>query len=67
MCGIAGIISDRVAESHLIGLIKDLAHRGPDDSGVWMSVNRKVGLAHARLSIRDLTTAGHQPMVSTSG
>lgn len=44
-----------------------LAHRGPDDSGVWWEERRRVGFAHRRLSIIDLSSAGHQPMLSASG
>ena len=42
-----------------------MIHRGPDDAGVYISLDKKVGLAHRRLSIIDLSEAGHQPM-STS-
>lgn len=41
-----------------------LNHRGPDDSGVWISADEQVGLAHCRLSINDLSSAGHQPLHS---
>ncbi|KAI1261174.1 asparagine synthase-domain-containing protein [Xylariaceae sp. FL1019] len=41
-----------------------LNHRGPDDSGVWISDDGHVGLAHCRLSINDLSTAGRQPLHS---
>ncbi|MHA6298275.1 asparagine synthase (glutamine-hydrolyzing) [Devosia sp. CAU 1758] len=46
-----------------------LAHRGPDQNGVWRHIHpaHKIGLAHRRLSIRDLSTAGRQPMVSQWG
>lgn len=44
-----------------------LAHRGPDDSGIWWDQSRRVGLSHRRLSIVDLTAAGRQPMASGSG
>ncbi len=43
-----------------------LRHRGPDDSGIWISADARVGLAHTRLSIIDLTHAGHQPMTNES-
>ena len=39
-----------------------IAHRGPDDSGIWISANEQVGLAHCRLSINDLSSAGRQPL-----
>jgi len=44
-----------------------VAHRGPDDAGEWHSPDGKVGLAHRRLSIIDLSPLGHQPMVDASG
>ena len=43
-----------------------LVHRGPDDSGVWVECRYGVVLAHRRLSIVDLSSAGHQPMFSPS-
>ena len=69
MCGIAGIFEfDRTAriDQMLLQQMADLiAHRGPDDCGYWISGN--VGLAHRRLSIIDLSPAGHQPMGSADG
>jgi asparagine synthase (glutamine-hydrolysing) len=44
-----------------------MAHRGPDDSGLFEDRKSSVGLAHARLSILDLSLAGHQPMISDDG
>ena len=44
-----------------------LAHRGPDDSGVWVDGSAGLALAHRRLSIVDLSAEGHQPMRSASG
>ena len=47
-------------------MITSLNHRGPDDNGIWLDNNKVIGLAHARLSILDLSSAGHQPMHSIS-
>ncbi|KAF3387265.1 Asparagine synthetase [glutamine-hydrolyzing] 1 [Penicillium rolfsii] len=47
--------------------IDTIAHRGPDDSDVWISDNEQVGLAHCRLSINDLSSAGRQPLHSRDG
>ena len=44
-----------------------IAHRGPDDCGVWADAGRGLALAHQRLSIIDLSPQGHQPMTSPSG
>lgn len=67
MCGIAGVIhSDpRVAASAIAAADREMAHRGPDDSGeIILPFNGRVlGLGHRRLSIIDLSPLGHQPMV----
>ncbi len=71
MCGISGFllpgpnIPRGAAESRLWSMIATLRHRGPDDEGVW--TDGRAGLAHARLSIIDLSPAGHQPMASADG
>jgi len=52
-------------ERQLKAMIATLHHRGPDDEGVW--TDGICGLAHARLSIIDLSPAGHQPMASSDG
>ncbi len=44
-----------------------MTHRGPDDAGLWESPERRVVLAHRRLSIVDLSPAGHQPMSNEDG
>lgn len=73
MCGFAGLVAsqrDRDGAS-LSGLVADmagtLAHRGPDDSGVWADAATGVALGHRRLAILDLSPSGHQPMVSSCG
>ena len=67
MCGIAGFLdfSGGMDEGLLRQMAGTLRHRGPDDSGVLLqNVNDGVvGLADTRLSILDLSEAGHQPMV----
>ena len=66
MCGIGGFLwlgngpAPFDAERRLRAMIKTVRHRGPDDEGVWS--DQLCGLAHARLSIIDLSPAGHQPM-----
>ena len=67
MCGIAGIISaSRLDERDVRRLIDPIAHRGPDDQGVWLDAEAGVWLGHRRLAIVDLSLAGHQPMVLTA-
>lgn len=68
MCGIIGIVRFDGAEvdrSLLDRCTDALAHRGPDGRGTH--IYRNVGLGHRRLAIRDLSPAGHQPMVSEDG
>jgi asparagine synthase (glutamine-hydrolysing) len=68
MCGIAGILSQRrVGRETVERLIRPLAHRGPDDEGVWVDEDTGIGLGHRRLAIVDLSPAGRQPMVSSDG
>lgn len=64
MCGFIGIASNRtVAHRDWLAVgSAAMTHRGPDDFGEWWSKDRQVGLAHRRLSIVDLSPAGHQPM-----
>lgn len=71
MCGIAGFWPrKRLAKpsAEILRHMGDaLAHRGPDDSGVFFDDSSGIGLVHRRLSILDLSPAGHQPMSSSSG
>jgi asparagine synthase (glutamine-hydrolysing) len=68
MCGIAGIVSRerRVDRDALQRMGASIRHRGPDDAGLWVehAPGVSVGLAHQRLSIIDLSSAGHQPMTN---
>ena len=67
MCGIAGYIGEIENPSDcLIKMAHAINHRGPDSNGIWTD-QKEIGLAHSRLSILDLSTAGHQPMHSPSG
>jgi len=65
MCGIAGEFNwtGRANRVEVDRVVTGIAHRGPDDRGVWESQNGTCVFGHARLSIIDLTSAGHQPML----
>lgn len=72
MCGLAGILSvNNWTREQLLGSLTHMcdaiAHRGPDDQGVWVDVLKNVALGHRRLSIVDLSEQGRQPMVSHCG
>ena len=71
MCGFAGFIDAgaRVADpaAALRAMASALVHRGPDDEGATFDEPTRVGLAFRRLSILDLSPAGHQPMESADG
>jgi len=68
MCGITGFWGgsfhgQAIAEA----MASRISNRGPDDAGVWIDDATGIALAHRRLSILDLSPAGHQPMVSPCG
>lgn len=68
MCGILAILDfdgRPVREDLLLRMRDTMVHRGPDDAGVFLQ--GPVGLAHRRLSIIDLSRAGHQPMSNEDG
>ncbi len=69
MCGIVGIVSNAPQTQRAwLAIGRDaMTHRGPDDAGEWWSADGRVGLAQRRLSIIDLSPAGHQPMHDASG
>jgi asparagine synthase (glutamine-hydrolysing) len=71
MCGVCGVVSQqrRVDSATVLDMVDTLHHRGPDDRGVWVGGDDRasVGLGHTRLSIIDLSSAGHQPMTNEDG
>lgn len=74
MCGIAGFFlsgperANRETFEHTLKKMGNaIRRRGPDDSGLWVDERGAIGLVHQRLSILDLSPAGHQPMISPSG
>ena len=73
MCGLAGFVEVRGGDQQIVmealasRMANALEHRGPDDKGVWADPEAGIALGHRRLSILDLSSAGHQPMVSPSG
>src|SRR5438270_11001220 len=65
MCGICGVVAldgSSIRNDDVIAMTAALHHRGPDDRGTWSSPS--IALGATRLSILDLSPAGHQPMTS---
>jgi asparagine synthase (glutamine-hydrolysing) len=76
MCGITGqyrfggpadLQSSERDRAQVLQMCDRIAHRGPDDSGLWQSSDGRVVLGHRRLSIVDVSAAGHQPMSNEDG
>lgn len=67
MCGLAGYWARRSGPVDAAPMADALLHRGPDDGGAWSDSEAGIALSHRRLSIVDLSAAGHQPMASPSG
>ena len=72
MCGVTGFLTAQTVsfeglEAIASNMGNTIAHRGPDDSGAWADAQAGIVLGHRRLSIIDLSPAGHQPMASRSG
>lgn len=69
MCGINGVLhlqSQKKVDSRILTKMRDsLEHRGPDDAGLFIENN--IGFGHRRLSILDVSAAGHQPFLSDNG
>jgi len=68
MCGIVGYYSRKEsslrAEETIWNMTNALEHRGPNDKGIWKDTDLEILFGHRRLSILDLSKAGHQPMIS---
>lgn len=73
MCGFVGFLGGLAVQGQLEDeailklMANTIANRGPDGSGFWTDAEQRVGFGHRRLSIVDLSLAGHQPMLSCSG
>ena len=70
MCGITGIfgnLREEEFDNSIHEMSATLNHRGPDDAGTWINEESGIAFGHQRLSIIDLSPAGHQPMVSPCG
>jgi len=72
MCGIAGLCVDPSSSLHTLSetaalMASRISHRGPDSSGSFVSHQLHASLAHQRLAVVELSTAGHQPMRSPNG
>ena len=72
MCGIAGVYAYResappVDRAELLRIRDHMRRRGPDGEGLWISGDGRIGLAHRRLAIIDLSETGAQPMASADG
>ncbi|MCU0986947.1 MAG: asparagine synthetase B, partial [Acetobacteraceae bacterium] len=73
MCGIVGYLTpggfaDAERAAAIVEAMRDrIIHRGPDDAGTWLDPEAGLAFGFRRLSIMDLSPAGHQPMLSASG
>ncbi len=72
MCGFVGFLGGKIAKNNelanttLVSMATEINSRGPDSSGTWNDPDNAIGMGHRRLSILDLSPAGHQPMSSKS-
>jgi asparagine synthase (glutamine-hydrolysing) len=71
MCGIVGFLGGENTDPKFYRSVVDdmsnaIIQRGPDSSGIWCEVEKKIAFGHRRLAILDLSEAGQQPMISES-
>ncbi|HKV49944.1 MAG TPA: asparagine synthase (glutamine-hydrolyzing) [Gemmatimonadaceae bacterium] len=72
MCGVTGLLTNRATDAATLAtqvrrMMDPIAHRGPDDEGIWVRPEAGVALGFRRLAILDVSELGHQPMSSGSG
>jgi asparagine synthase (glutamine-hydrolysing) len=68
ICGVLGTSEGFAVTEDIVSAMRDaMTHRGPDDAGSWHLPEHRVALGHRRLSIVDLSAAGHQPMSNEDG
>ena len=71
MCGIVGLFNygraEPVSREKLLLMRDSMIHRGPDDAGIYVNADRRVGFGHRRLSIIDLSELARQPMADAAG
>ena len=72
MCGLAGVfgridLSSEELKGVATRMTQAIAHRGPDDAGIWVDAENGLALGFRRLAIVDLSSEGHQPMLSACG
>ncbi|MFB2933857.1 asparagine synthase (glutamine-hydrolyzing) [Aerosakkonemataceae cyanobacterium BLCC-F154] len=73
MCGLTGFFdtAQQMPIHNMVSVVQNmsdtLAHRGPDDRGIWTDAEKGIALGHRRLAILDLSPEGHQPMLSADG
>jgi asparagine synthase (glutamine-hydrolysing) len=72
MCGVTGFwqptgFAEAPARARVLRMAEQISYRGPDDFGAWLDGQAGIAMGHRRLSIVDLSAAGHQPMTSPSG
>jgi asparagine synthase (glutamine-hydrolysing) len=68
MCGIVGYCDTQGVYTSIVKkMVREVQHRGPDDTGIWINEDTTLALGHSRLSIIDCSRTGKQPMVSKCG